>query len=508
MNAAAPTFAVDGLIAVSVGAAAIVTFTEFDTTPSNDTTVIAAEPVFTNREAGTLAVSCVGPPPLVPSACPFHCTVDPAKSPVPFTASETPASPAEIVGGATDVIRGAGFTVKFSEFEANPVGPTTRTGSVPGSATALAGTVAVNEVADPAAAPAPSGEPFNCAVAPAGKPVPLRISENDGCVAVTTAGVIEVSTSAGTTVRVNAFDVNPPGLETVTEIVPGAAMADAGTVAVTVPLLEEVVCPRLSVAPVWKPMPLAVSVNAGPPATTTAGSMLVSWNGRIVNVAVPDRDASAVTTPTVAEPAFATNAAGTCAVKVVELPNAVARPEPFQVTAEPLVKFVPETVSVNVGEPASAELGEIPIRVGAGASVSVIGTCTEVPGPETVRESRYVPAARPRVLTPTDTVEGVPPLCGVTVTGTVPPPKMPYVTPVGLDEIVINCAAGLFPPTVPANARTLGVTPKVGVDGGGGGSVADVNVATVAAVPAPVNIGIPPASGPSAIFTFNAGGEG
>ena len=54
------------------------------------------------------------------------------------------------------------------------------------------------------------------------------------------------------------------------------------------------------------------------------------------------------------------------AVSCVELTYVVLRSEPFHLTTDPEVKFVPLTVSVNADPPAVTEEGFRPVVVGTG----------------------------------------------------------------------------------------------------------------------------------------------
>src|SRR5262249_60476021 len=81
---------------------------------------------------------------------------------------------------------------------------------------------------------------------------------------------------------------------------------------------------------------------------------------------VPPPGAGLVTV-TDAVPAFAILAAGTVTVSCVLLTKRVLfRAVPFQLTAEPLTKFVPLTVKLNCDPPAVALLGERLLMFGSG----------------------------------------------------------------------------------------------------------------------------------------------
>ena len=91
----------------------------------------------------------------------------------------------------------------------------------------------------------------------------------------------------GTEFRQNyspALDVPPgPGLRTVTHAVPAVAVFTAGTVAVSCPLLTNVVASGLrfqrTTEPETKPVPFTVNVKSAPP-----GTMLVGSKGSLIKV--------------------------------------------------------------------------------------------------------------------------------------------------------------------------------------------------------------------------------
>src|SRR5256886_1474533 len=135
-----------------------------------------------------------------------------------------------------------------------------------------------------------------------------------------------------------------------------------------------------------KLLPVTVSVNAAPPATTVLGDREVSvglgFGAVIVNVCgldVPPPGAG-VNAVTEAVPAVAMSAVVICAVSCVLLPNVVARWLPFHCTMDELMKFVPVSASVKAASPATTLLGEIELSVGAG--LLIVNVCAlEVPPP-------------------------------------------------------------------------------------------------------------------------------
>jgi len=171
--------------------------------------------------------------------------------------------------------------------------------------------------------------------------------------------------------NVTAFDVPPHGLTTVIEAVPGLAMREADTVAVSCVEETNVVVSaapfQFTVEVETKFVPLTVNVNCGSPAAAQVGlSELMVGIALIVNVAAPD---VAPHPPTVIEavPGVAMSEAGTVAVSCLELTNVVASGLPFQYTVSPRMKSLlgPFTVSVNCGPPAAVQVGLIELIVGA-----------------------------------------------------------------------------------------------------------------------------------------------
>jgi hypothetical protein len=170
--------------------------------------------------------------------------------------------------------------------------------------------------------------------------------------------VIEGASSIG---NVTAFDVPPHGLATVIEAVPGLAIREAATVAVSCVEETNVV---VSAAPFQftievetKFMPLTVNVNCISPAEAQVGlSELMAGAALIVNVIPPDV-APHPATVIEAVPGVAISEAGTVAVSFVEETNVVASGLPSQFTVVAETKLVPFTVSVNCGPPAAVQVG-------------------------------------------------------------------------------------------------------------------------------------------------------
>src|SRR5205809_1167862 len=131
-------------------------------------------------------------------------------------------------------------------------------------------------------------------------------------------------------------------------------------------------------------VPVAVSVNAAPPAAALLGEseLSVGTGLLIVNVWALEAPPPGVGLKTVtgAVPTVAMSPARICAVSCVLLPKVVVLALPFHRTTDEVLKFVPVTVSVKAGPPAVALLGEIELSVGAG--LLMVKVCVpDVPPP-------------------------------------------------------------------------------------------------------------------------------
>jgi hypothetical protein len=169
---------------------------------------------------------------------------------------------------------------------------------------------------------------------------------------------------------VNVTAIDPP---TLTCTVPGWVIRLAGTVAVSWVLLTTVeltAVPLINTdTPAVKPVPLIVSVNAGPPAGTEDGEMLVivGVGDRTVKESALEAWVPGSVTVTCNVAGCWTSVAGTAAVSWVLLTNVVANGVVPRNTVAPEKKFDPFTVSVNAGPPCGTVAGERLVSVGTGA---------------------------------------------------------------------------------------------------------------------------------------------
>jgi hypothetical protein len=198
------------------------------------------------------------------------------------------------------------------------------------------------------------GEPFHSTIEFVSKPVPVSVIVA-ACPAGTICGEIEVSTGLGL-VTVNGVGalVPPPGAGfcTVTAVAAELpAMAEAGSVAFNSVALTHKVA---SAAPLHstveegtKPVPVRSSVCAADPATTLAGSTVAITGGGLLIMKFAAAElpppGAGLKTLMAAMPPSARSIAGTVAVTEVSDENVVATAVPFQRTADPFTKPVPET---------------------------------------------------------------------------------------------------------------------------------------------------------------------
>ena len=132
-------------------------------------------------------------------------------------------------------------------------------------------------------------------------------------------------------------------------------------------------------------VPVAVSVNAAPPAAALLGEseLSVGTGLLIVNVCALEAPPPGVGLKTVtgAVPGVAMSLARICTWSWVPLTNVVDRSLPFQRTTDEAMKFVPVAVRVNPAPPAAALGGEIELSVGAGLLLIVKVCAPEGPPP-------------------------------------------------------------------------------------------------------------------------------
>ena len=209
------------------------------------------------------------------------------------------------------------------------------------------------------------------------RPVPLTVSVKAASPAVAEVGAIDVNCGiTGLMVNVTAFETMEvpfgPGFATVTLAVAGRISRPAAMVAVSCVGDTKVV---LSGAPshctmdaCTKPVPVTDNVKVASPTRAESGVMLVMVGAAavIANCAGAEGAPFGLATVTCAGPGWAIRFAETDAVSCVGPTTVVVSAVPLNVATAPSRKFVPFTVSVNAGPPATAVLGDRLVIVGTG----------------------------------------------------------------------------------------------------------------------------------------------
>ena|ERR1700730_5460407 len=189
------------------------------------------------------------------------------------------------------------------------------------------------------------GEPFQSTCDVDTKPVPLTVRVNAAPPCVALEGWSLVNDGTGLLMlKVKALEVPPPGavFTTVTFAVPAVLMSLAGTVAVSLMLLTNVVAnfaPFHSTEDVeTKFDPLTVSVKVAPPAKALVGESVVAFGTGLLTVKVAGAEVpppgAGLLTVTLTVPAVAMSEAGTEALSLVPLTNVVVSATPFHCTTD------------------------------------------------------------------------------------------------------------------------------------------------------------------------------
>lgn len=232
------------------------------------------------------------------------------------------------------------FTGKLAGDDVPPPGAelVTVTLSAPAAAMSVARIFPTSDVAPPNVVM--RGLPLTLTVAPFMKPVPNTTIEKAAPPAVAFVGEKDVIVGTGLfSVKFAATDAPPPGagLVTVTGSVPPVTISDTRIDAVTCAALTNVVVSALplkfTTAPLTKPVPFTVSVNAAPPAVPLDGdSVVIAGSGLFTAKFVPaDLPPPGVGLVTVIgnDPLFTISVAKIEAVTCVALTNVVVRALPL-----------------------------------------------------------------------------------------------------------------------------------------------------------------------------------
>lgn len=262
LKAGPPAMALAGAIVVKVGA-----FT-WNLTPADEFVPVTAEtkfaPTACNREASTVTTSCVVLLKVVGRAVPFHCTTVPAALAVgptkfcPITVSWIVPDPAAAEVGAMEVSVGAATGAEpvienVTAFVVVLSGFCTEIRAVPGNASRLAGTSAVNwvallkPVAKGVAVPA-----FHITTAPFAKFVPARMRVTPLEPAAAVAGETDAMLGGAIAETVNGIRLDRPpplGFCTLRKTVAGVAIRLDGINAVSCVELTNAVVSACGVPP-------------------------------------------------------------------------------------------------------------------------------------------------------------------------------------------------------------------------------------------------------------------
>jgi|SRR5208283_2888081 len=146
-------------------------------------------------------------------------------------------------------------------------------------------------------------------------------------------------------VNVAPADV-PPAVVTVTLAVPAVAIRLAGTAALSLVALTNVVVsaalPHSAVAPETKLVPFIVRVKAAPPAVAELGfKLVIVGGGGLIAKVDPAEVPALVVTVTLAVPTVVIRLAGTTAVSSLALTYVVVSAVPLHFTFAPEPKLVP-----------------------------------------------------------------------------------------------------------------------------------------------------------------------
>src|SRR5216683_212002 len=244
--------------------------------------------------AGTAAVSCVLLTNVVVSGIPWipNWTTDVVTKFVPLTVRVNDGPPAVALVGEIEVIDGKGLLIaNVAAADAPPPGAgfVTVTLTVPPVAISAAVIAAVTCVA--LTNVVVFAAPLKLTTEVDAKFVPLTVSVNAAPPAGAPAGNKVVIVGTGLLmVNVAAAEIPPPGagFVTVTLTVAAVAISAANIAAVTCVALTNAVvfaAPlKFTTAPLTKPVPLRVSVNAAPPAVALVGESVVMTGAGLVPV--------------------------------------------------------------------------------------------------------------------------------------------------------------------------------------------------------------------------------
>jgi hypothetical protein len=301
VKAGPPTVALDGDSDVSVGDGFPIENVRAAEVPPPGVglfTVIDAEPAAVMSAAVMAAVSCVALTNVVVRVAVFQRTVAPLTKPVPLTVRVKAGPPTVALDGDSDASVGTGLLFVIcsccaDELPPPGLGVLTVIATELGFAMSAAVMAAVSRVE--LTNVVVRSELLSCTFDAGTKPVPFTVSVKAGPPAETLEGDSdEIDGDGLLTENVWADEVPPPGVGvlTVTGTEAPDAMSEALIDAVSWVLLTKVVVFatlfHCTVEPLTKPVPVAVSVKAAPPADALLGESEVSVGaGLLAAVPVP-----------------------------------------------------------------------------------------------------------------------------------------------------------------------------------------------------------------------------
>jgi hypothetical protein len=164
--------------------------------------------------------------------------------------------------------------------------------------------------------------------------------------------------------KLTLLETLPSGFETVIEAAPPDTTELAGTLAVRLVALPNVVgiavLLKFTVDPETKPVPVTVNVTPDEPASMEAGETLeIARSLRMLNVTPPETLASGLVTVMVALPTDVSRFAGMVAVNEVALAKFVVSFVELKFTTEPETNPEPVIVNCWSGDPLIALAGEM-----------------------------------------------------------------------------------------------------------------------------------------------------
>jgi hypothetical protein len=355
-----------------------------------------------------------------------HWTAEHGTKPLPITVRENApeggcAVPAAALFGMSEVMAGTGSKLaavimeKVRELEVIVGELDTEIVADPWKAVSVAEIVAASCVA--LTNVVGRGDPFQFTTSPFTKSVPFTVNVKPVVPQYGIEDGTRVVMVGATIWKVIPLEMPPPapplgvGVDTLTRAVPTLLISATGIGTTSCVVLTNVVA-GLVMLPLasfhWTPeqgtklIPVTFKLNAAVPAVTRAGeSEVMAGRGSELGDVMEKlkgadvtADGKLTTEIIAAVSSEVVSVGGIPAVSCTALTNVVGRGDPFQLTTDPLTKFVPFTVRVKpAGLQYDVEDAEIEVTVGA-EIVNVAPTDVPPPGPSVNKKTVASPAAR------------------------------------------------------------------------------------------------------------------